>query len=75
MIITKLKHPWSCLSLCMAIRAGKIKSTIEVRYIAKQVSFGEAYSTRGSLVPMNREYNVHLNAYDNANLFIARMKK
>jgi hypothetical protein len=74
MIIPKLKHPWSCLPLCMAIRVGKIRSTAEVRAIAKQVSFGEAYSTRGSLMPMNREYNTHLNTYDNTNLFIARIK-
>lgn len=46
MVITHLKYPWLCLNLCWLIRIGKIKSTVQVRSIAKQVSFGFAYGIR-----------------------------
>lgn len=43
MLITKLKAPWLCPNLCWLIRIGKFKSTKEVRYLAKLVSFAKAY--------------------------------
>lgn len=43
MIITKLKHPLMTFNLCWLIRIGKIKSTPEVRHIAKLFTMTEAY--------------------------------
>lgn len=43
MTITKLKAPWMTPELCWLIRIGMFKSTMEVRHIAKVVSFTRAY--------------------------------
>jgi hypothetical protein len=44
-VITRLKNPFGCFQLCWLIRVGKIRATVEVRQIAKAVTFAQAYGS------------------------------